>query len=494
MMTTEFDTIKTSDSHPLEIAEVRAAPEYGCIGITFCPGKVQNSPYSGKWERDLDLDLDAIRDWGAAAVITLIEGDEFSMLQVERLGEAVAERHMDWFHLPITDVSVPDNRFEVLWEQIGPQIRFRLRNGFNVLVHCKGGLGRAGTIAAKLLVELGLEAEQAIQMVRDARSSHAIETREQEGYVRRQAAIDAPAPLSTQDAIRNRAVGALLGLAVGDAVGTTLEFQSRDSYAPLTDMIGGGPFRLEAGQWTDDTALALALADSLIEVGQLDEADLMRRFVAWRDEGRYSCTGSCFDIGITTSDALSRWKRTGNPVAGSINPSTAGNGSLMRLSPVALRYWDNRPALKDAAARQSRVTHGAEAAVDACVAYAGMIADAIAGKPLQEVLKGDGNVFVDGVADILSGSWRKKARQQVPSSGYVLHSLEAAIWSIARSGDFSGAVLTAANLGDDADTTAAIAGQLAGAAYGVNGMPAAWRNRVAWSDKIVAMAERLLER
>src|SRR5207244_397889 len=146
-------------------------------------------------------------------------------------------------------------------------------------------------------------------------------------------------PATDEAAIRDRAVGALLGLAMGDAVGTTLEFRRRDSYEPLTDMIGGGPFGLKAGQWTDDTAMALALAESLAGREDLDEQDLMARFVAWWRKGEYSCTGTCFDIGGTTAAALSRWERTHEAHCGSTDPNSAGNGSLMRLAPVAIRFW-----------------------------------------------------------------------------------------------------------------------------------------------------------
>jgi len=134
----------------------------------------------------------------------------------------------------------------------------------------------------------------------------------------------------------DRARGALLGLAVGDALGTTIEFQPRDSYPKQTEMTGGGPFNLEAGQWTDDTSMALALADSLIAHPLFDATDLMDRFVRWRTKGEYSCNGKCFDIGITTAEALSRYREDGNPFAGATDEESAGNGSLMRLSPVAL--------------------------------------------------------------------------------------------------------------------------------------------------------------
>jgi hypothetical protein len=220
---------------------------------------------------------------------------------------------------------------------------------------------------------------------RTARSG-AIETRAQEEYVLSHRPVIEPAPSTEEDAIRDRAIGALIGLAVGDAVGTTLEFKQRDSYPRLTDMVGGGPFRLKPGQWTDDTSMALALADSLLVADGFDPEDLMRRFVAWRDEGAYSCTGTCFDIGMTVSSALSRWQRSGDPLAGSTDPNSAGNGSLMRLSPVAIRHWQDREKLRHIAALQSRTTHTAPEAVSACVAYAELIADAIAGQPRHAVL------------------------------------------------------------------------------------------------------------
>ncbi|MGC2412165.1 MAG: ADP-ribosylglycohydrolase family protein [Stellaceae bacterium] len=145
------------------------------------------------------------------------------------------------------------------------------------------------------------------------------------------------------DPVVDRALGCLLGLAVGDALGTTLEFERRDVRPLLTDLIGGGPFGLKPGEWTDDTSLALCLADSLIACGGLDQRDLMSRFVRWWREGENSHNGRCFDVGITTRQALSRFVRTGDPVAGSTDPNAAGNGSIMRLAPVVLR-WVNEPA------------------------------------------------------------------------------------------------------------------------------------------------------
>lgn len=483
---------RTSNSHPLQIASITADPGMGRIGVTFCPGKTQISAMSGIWSRDLALDLDAIRDWGAAVVVTLIEDHEFAALMVEGLGAAVRARHMGWMHLPIRDVAVPDARFERAWESAGAALRGLLRRGQDVLVQCKGGLGRAGTVTARLLVELGWDAEVAIQTVRAVRPG-AIETGAQERHVRDARPMGNEEPSRAPIAMADRARGALLGLAIGDALGTTLEFKARDTYAPLTDIVGGGPFGLKPGEWTDDTAMALALAFSLEECNRLDEADLMRRFIEWWRDGAYSCTGSCFDIGVTTSRALSRFERSGNPVAGDTSPTSAGNGSLMRLAPVAIRFAHDRRALADAAARQSRTTHAAPEAVEACVAYSAMLADAIMGMPLDLVLDRREEALGDRIGAIVEGSWRGKTRREIHASGYVAHSLEAALWSVARSTCFADAVLTAANLGEDADTTAAIAGQLAGAVWGESGIPAEWLDKLAWRGRIGAVAGRLWE-
>ncbi len=293
--------------------------------------------------------------------------------------------------------------------------------------------------------------------------------------------------------LKSRALGCLLGLAVGDAVGTTLEFSRRDHYPPLTDMIGGGPFHLRPGQWTDDTAMALALGESLCACGGLDLPDLMDRFVAWYRQGRYSCTSTCFDIGMTTQFALQRFMKTGNPEAGNRSPRSAGNGSLMRLSPVPIFYHADLAAGVDAARRQSLSTHGAAEAIDACAAYAEWLILAINGWAKDAVLAHSVPDLAPGVAAVIGGSWRDKSREQISSSGYVVNSLEAAIWSVASAADFREAVLLAANLGDDADTVAAIAGQLAGALWGVEGIPADWLAKLAWRDNIEQLGLRLLE-
>jgi ADP-ribosyl-[dinitrogen reductase] hydrolase len=293
------------------------------------------------------------------------------------------------------------------------------------------------------------------------------------------------------DPVTDRALGSLLGLAVGDALGTTLEFSDRDTQPPLTDIVGGGPFRLRPGEWTDDTSMALCLADSLIACGGLDQRDLMERFLRWWQEGYNSHNGRCFDIGITTRNALDRFQDSGDPIAGSTDPNTAGNGSVMRLAPVALR-WVNEPAEAIAAARaQSVTTHGAPAAVEGCALLADILIAAIVNgdKPLVLRRRSAAEPSIEAIAD---GSWRGKSRNDIKSSGYVVDTLEAALWCVGRTDSFTDAVLLAANLGGDADTVAAVTGQIAGALWGHKAIPVHWLQLLAWRNQIEQKGRELL--
>lgn len=295
--------------------------------------------------------------------------------------------------------------------------------------------------------------------------------------------------------------GALLGLAAADAVGTTLEFRAPGSFTPITDMVGGGPFGLQAGQWTDDTSMALCLAESLVTQQRFDAADQMRRYLRWYEDGHLSSTGVCFDIGNTTRAALLHFKQTGDPYAGSTDPYTAGNGSIMRLAPVVLaasRYPETAVSL---AAASSRTTHGAETAVDGCRTLAMLLLGALHGidkatllAPAFTLIPGywDAYPLAPEIAAVAHGSFHEKQPPAIQGSGYVVASLEAALWAFANSHDFRSGCLLAANLGDDADTTAAVYGQLAGAFYGVDGIPAAWRAKLALRETIETLADQLL--
>ena len=299
---------------------------------------------------------------------------------------------------------------------------------------------------------------------------------------------------------QQRYQGCLMGLAAGDAVGTTVEFKPPGSFSPVTDMVGGGPFRLKSGEWTDDTSMALCLADSLIACYGFDAADQMDRYLRWRDEGYLSSNGFCFDIGITVSDALSRYRATGEPFAGSTDPYSAGNGSLMRLAPAPLFFASDPDQAIFMSGESSRTTHGATTCVDACRYFGGLLVGAVRGV-VKEALLSPRYSPVAGlwgrqplcpeIDEIAMGSFRSKEPPEVIGSGYVVKSLEAALWAFHHSTDFRDGCLLAVNLGDDADTTAAIYGQIAGAYYGVDGIPTEWRERIAKAALITQLADGL---
>jgi ADP-ribosyl-[dinitrogen reductase] hydrolase len=291
---------------------------------------------------------------------------------------------------------------------------------------------------------------------------------------------------------RDRAIGSLVGLAVGDAVGTTVEFLPRDSYPPVTDMVGGGRFKLAPGQWTDDTSMALCLAESLLANPECDQTDLMQRFHAWAADGVNSSNGKCFGIGRTTLRAIGHFHKTGVAVAGPTHSNDAGNGSIMRLAPAAIRWWRQPEFAESVAERQSVTTHGAPEAVAGCSLLARVLCRAIAGD-------GWDSIFVDDeqwpplIRAVGQGASIKRSQAEISSSGYVVHTLEAAYWACKRSSNFDEAILTAANLGNDADTVAAVVGQIAGAVWGLSGIPTRWVERLHDSQRIQDLASELFD-
>ena len=261
-------------------------------------------------------------------------------------------------------------------------------------------------------------------------------------------------------------------------------------------MTGGGPFNLPPGAWTDDTSMALCLAESLLERRGFDPADQMDRYVRWFKEGHLSSTGVCFDIGNATRTALGRFLEAGDPYSGSADPHSAGNGSLMRLAPIALAYARRPEQALEYAALSSRTTHAAETAVDACRFYAALMVGALDRVDKTRLLAEDfwsyGPLHPE-VAAVAAGSFRRREPPEIRGSGYVVQSLEAALWAFYKTDGFAAGALGAVNLGDDADTTGAVYGQLAGAYYGVQDIPEDWREKLVMKEMIVDFADRLLE-
>ena len=297
-----------------------------------------------------------------------------------------------------------------------------------------------------------------------------------------------------EKAARDKAVGCFLGLAVGDALGAAVEFAPRGSFPPVTDMIGGGPFHLKPGQWTDDTTMALCLAESLLADPNLDQQDLMNRFRAWLEKGENTVPGNCFDIGSTTRAAIESFIADGDPAGGTGGPGTAGNGSLVRLAPLAILYRANPEEAAALAMKQSRTTHAAQESLDACKLFVAQLIDALNGADKKIVLRQRVMSLSPKLLFISAGEWKQKSRDEIRSTGYVVHTLEAALWSVWQTDNFRDAVLTAVNLGDDADSVGTVAGQLAGALYGAASIPQEWLAKLAWREKIERLAGELFER
>src|SRR5260370_12038562 len=264
-------------------------------------------------------------------------------------------------------------------------------------------------------------------------------------------------------------------------------------------MVGGGAFRLAWGEWTDESSMALCLAESLIEKRCFDPVDQLERYTRWARHGHLSSNGRVFDIGNTAREALGRFATTRQPYCGSSEPDTAGNGSLMRLAPVPLRYARKPEEAIERAGESSRTTHAARTAVDACRYMGALIVGALSGVAKNELLSAhycpvdaywEKYPLAPEIDEIAAGSFRRKDPPDIAGTGYVVRSLEAALWAFSRSDSFRSGCLLAVNLGNDADTTGAIFGQLAGAYYGEEGIPPTWRAKLAPPGLIEAYAER----
>ncbi len=305
---------------------------------------------------------------------------------------------------------------------------------------------------------------------------------------------------------RDRCRGALIGLAIGDALGAAVEFSPPGSFAEVTGYRGGGPYGLNAGEWTDDTSMALALADSIAQVGWNlnDQAD---RYVAWWKTGKYSVNGRCFDIGITTRIALANYVTTEDALqSGDPSERASGNGSIMRLAPVPIHFADKYPdqieVISRVAEESSITTHASEQCLSACRYLSIVLAALIRGEDRQVILSPDWKPLQELdqikplhplIQEIARGSFREKQPPEIKGSGWVVKSLEASLWAFHNAETFSDAVLKAVNLGDDADTTGAICGQLAGAYWGESQIPALLRTDLKRMDLLETALSGLLD-
>ncbi|KQY95043.1 MULTISPECIES: ADP-ribosylglycohydrolase family protein [unclassified Brevundimonas] len=483
--------IRTSKTDPLQINEVLCAG--GVIGLTLCPGKKGGSVFGAPWDRDLSADIGVIRGWAATTVLTLIEDHEFDLLDVRDLPAAVRETGMTWLHAPIRDVDVPDETFERRWTVVGHKVRAELRRGNRVLIHCRGGRGRAGMIAARLLVEFGESPAEAIQSVRQARSD-TIETAAQEAHVK---SVQVQPDRERED----RVLGCLFGGAVGDAFGYAVEFDRLQEILRRHGPDGLTEPQLQAGKFivSDDTQMTLFTAEAVNRSGSpegfIDEC--RAAYLRWY-ETQTGRPGEGRD-GLLAHAPLWKRRAPGNTCMSALAQGGTGSaerrindskgcGGVMRVAPIGLvRHWDERTAFELGAAAAA-LTHGHPSGFFSAAAMSAIVRNLLDGADLT--------VAVDRASHLLSEHPEAKetqiameravslARQssdgqdvarRALGEGWVgEEALAIAIYSCLVGSSFEDTMRVAANHDGDSDSTASIAGQLFGARWGFEHLPWTW--------------------
>ncbi len=412
---------------------------------------------------------------------------------------------------PIPDHSIPAT--PELMTEIVASLEGALAAGHCVYLHCRAGIGRTGTVLGCYLIHRGRPPDAALQHLNELWQANersqawpsTPETDEQVQFVRNWRDARATAfgteELAAAGNLRERFRGALMGLAAGDALGAAVQHRQPGSFTPVSDMIGGGPFQLPRGAWTDDTAMALCLAESLTECAGFDAADQVARYQLWQREGHLTSTGECVGITASVSKALASARWSGKAFAGSHDPSQLDKETLSRVAPTVMYFLaDPREAIHYAA-EAARTTHQAPVVLDSCRYLAALLVGALQGADRQQVL-GARYSPIPGlwqerplkgpVLALADGAYRNKTAMDIQGGGTVLHALETALWALGHSGSFREGALLAVNFGLDADVIGAVYGQLAGALYGIGGIPLNWRNALLKRDLIENLAERLL--
>ncbi len=491
--------IRTSVTDPLQIAELPA--DNGIIGLTFCPGKCQPNALSGSWQRDLATDIAAIIRWGATSVVTLMEDFELVRYQVPALGAAIEAAGLEWHHLPIPDGGTPDKSFECHWFYVGLRLRHQLLQGGKVLLHCRGGLGRTGMIAARLLVELSHNAGEAILAVRAVRPG-AIETLAQERYV------DACGPVGPDAEISSRRLGSLLGGAAGDAFGYVVEFDSLTDIRKRYGKAGLTRIVLTRGQFvvSDDTQMTLFTAEGLLRGSG---ANLDLDSAAMTEEIRRSY----LDWLVTQGEECSNWEKAGHlcdrprlrhrrapghaclsalKVGGHGTPAqpineSKGCGGVMRAAPYGWVPGVTVESAYQGAKSAAALTHGHPDGYLSAGAMAAIIHELMSGVDLVSAARtalnllkadsdaGKGSLTGDKITTALAlagaGLPPGEAIATLGEGWVGEEAIAIGLYAALVGKSFEDVLALAANHDGDSDSTASIGGQIWGAWKGIHQIP-----------------------
>ncbi len=500
--------------------------------MTFCPGKTDHDAMTGAWERDLDLDLDTIVRWGAAAVVSLIEDHEFQELKVPGFADAVTDRGMKWFHLPITDVQPPNAEFVNKWVGAGREIREILDAGHNVVIHCRGGLGRTGTIAAQLLVEYGSSAEDAIAGVRQSRKG-AIETSAQEDYVRSLTSSEGIAPQTSAqrdqlsvETVVDRFRGCLLGGAVGDALGAPVVFSSADSI--FASHPGGIREFQEAygrvGAITDDTQMTLFTAEACLRARHryIDHGMTSLQDVAGHAYLRWLRTQSevpsrehpmasgipdyVYKSYLLDIPEMNSTRAPGNTCIGALRDGrpvmeSKACGGVMRVAPVGLAgfalKWDEETTW-EYGSDVAGLTHGHQDGKSPAGYLAVLIKALVSGQELRSAAEsgrtgegGTGTLIREALELAADGQFKLADLEKLGAGWVGDEAIAISLYCALTAKDFESGVVNAASHSGDSDSTASITGQILGAVHGVEAIPSRWLNRLELRDTIDLLARDL---
>lgn len=506
---------RTSETHPLDIDAFPCGG--GMLGMSLCPGKKAASAFGRPWSRDLAADIRAIAAWRPAAVVTLVEGTELDRLAVPHLGEAVEGAGIDWHHLPIVDVGVPDARFERRWTYAGHVLRRMLRSGRRVLLHCRAGLGRTGTVAARLAVEFGAAPEEALRWVRAVRPG-TVETPEQEAYVLRQRRVP------RDDGGAARVLGCLLGGALGDALGYAVEFDSAEEIRwrfgadgirePVLDAAG-------RARVSDDTQMTLFTAEGLLEglngTRHLDQAEMLESVREATLRWHAAQNGEAAPAGLASYEVLGRNRAPGTTCLGACALGAAGSperpindsrgcGGVMRVAAIGLLPRVSEAQAFELAARCAAQTHGHPSGYLSAGAMAAIVRGLANGRGLEECAEramelargwqgGEETSAAIERALALAGELAADRAGAVArlGQGWVgEEALAIGLFSALVAEDFTDAVRLAGNHGGDSDSTASIAGQIHGAWKGLGGVPNAWVRRLDALDPLLEVASGMV--